>query len=289
VENKLIVKYTFFLLALCNLAEVEAQINQIDHIYAACPSPDKLFHFFREQLGLPVVWDRRVKGKYESSAVWIGNVSLEFVRGDSTHPAQFEGIGLEPSQSISDLVSTLDKSKVAHDTSQSLTFTVVDKGNPEEAIGWTSLDLLSILPAETDFYIIAYNNKRRFELNRALANDSLRHLYGGPLGVLFLKEIVICCSNLSLSQKSLKRVPGIKMSGNNHFSFNKGPGIQLIGCAKGSEKRDTGIVKIVLRVRSILTARRYLDLNRMLGEESEKRVDIDPAATGGLFVELVDN
>ncbi len=282
-------KYTFFLLALCNLAEVEAQINQIDHIYAACPSPDKLFHFFREQLGLPVVWDRRVKGKYESSAVWIGNVSLEFVRGDSTHPAQFEGIGLEPSQSISDLVLTLDKSKVAHDTSQSVTFTVIDKGNPEETIGWTSLDLLSILPAETDFYIIAYNNKRRFELNRALANDSLRHLYGGPLGVLFLKEIVICCSNLSLSQKSLKRVPGIKMSGNNHFSFNKGPGIQLIGCAKGSEKRDTGIVKIVLRVRSILTARRYLDLNRMLGGESEKRVDIDPAVTGGLFVELVDN
>jgi hypothetical protein len=30
-------------------------------------------------------------------------------------------------------------------------------------------------------------------------------------------------------------------------------------------------------------------LNRMLGGESENTVDIDPAATGGLFVELVDN
>jgi hypothetical protein len=283
------VKYTFFLLVLCNLTEAEAQINQIDHIYAACPSPEKLFHFFREQLGLPVVWDRTVKGKYASSAVWVGNVSLEFVRGDSTHPAQFEGIGLEPSQSISDLVSTLDKNKVAHDTSESFTFTVVDKGNPEEVIGWTCLDLLSILPAETDFYIVAYNNKRRFESNRALANDSLRHFYGGPLGVLFLKEVVISCSNLSLSQKSLKRVPGIKMSGNNHFCFNMGPGIQLIGCEKGSEKTDTGIVKVVLRVSSILTARRYLALNRMLGRESENTVDIDPAATDGLLIELVDN
>jgi hypothetical protein len=281
-------RYIFFLLALCNLTEAEAQINQIDHIYAACPSPDKLFHFFREQLGLPVVWDRRVKGKYTSSAVWVGNVSLEFVGGDSTHPAQFEGIGLEPSQSITDLVPTLDKYKVAHDTSQSNTFTVVDKGNPEEVIGWTSLDLLNILPAETDFYIIVYNNKRRFESNRMLANDSLRNRSGGPLGVLFLNEIDISCSNLSLSEQSLKSIPGIRMSGSDHFSFNKGPAIQLIGCAKGSEKTDIGIVKIVLRVRSVLTARSYLASNRMLGGESENTVDIDPAATDGLFVELVD-
>jgi catechol 2,3-dioxygenase-like lactoylglutathione lyase family enzyme len=86
-------RYVFLLLVICKTLGTCAQINQIDHIYAACPNPDKMFHFFREDLGLPVVWDSRVKGKYASSAVWLGNVSLEFVGGDSTHHAQFAGIG----------------------------------------------------------------------------------------------------------------------------------------------------------------------------------------------------
>jgi hypothetical protein len=282
-------RYIFLVLIFFNTIKIKARINQIDHIYAVAPMPDKSFFFFRKELGLPVVWDRKVNGQYESSAVWLGNVSLEFVSGDSTKNAQFEGIGLEPLQSIKDILPVLDENKVPHDSSQSFKFKVTDKGNPEEVIGWTAMDVLNIFPPEIDFYIIDYNNKKRFDLNRSVANDSLENIKGGPLGVMFLKEIVIASGNFSTCKAVLNRIPGIKMSGDDLFSFNKGPSIKLVNYTNdATHSGDTGIIKIVIRVRSVNTAMRYLGSKKISGKSSKDSVYIDPAAVNGLLVELVD-
>lgn len=283
-------KYIFLLLFFFNTIKINAQINQIDHIYAVCPMPEKTFMYFRNELGFPVVWDSKVKGKYASSAVWLGNVSLEFVRGDSTKNAQFEGIGLEPLQSSKDILPILDSKRVSHDSGQSFNFKVNDKGNPtEEVIGWTTISLVNILPSETDLFIIDYNNKKRFDLNRQIANDSLKNINGGPLGVMFLKEIIILSDSLSFCKEALDRIPGIKMSGNNLFSFNKGPSIRLINYTNGtSQSDDIGIIKIVIKVRSLIDARRYLDSKKILNKSSKNSVYIDSSAFNGLRVELVD-
>jgi hypothetical protein len=280
----------FLLLVFCKALGTCAQINQIDHIYAVCPRPDKSFHFFREELGLPVVWDSRVNSKYASSAVWLGNVSLEFITGDSTDKAQFEGIALEPLQSIASILPALDKNKVLHDTGQSYTFEVVDKGRPKEIIGWTSLSLVKILPTGTDFFIIEYNNKKRFDLNRNIAKDSLIHLSGGPLGVMFLKEVNITSDNVRSCKRGLNSIPGMAVSESDRFTFNKGPSIKLIDSASGPEQPGkTGITKIVIKVRSVSMAARYLASKKILGKQSNNSVYIDPAEIMGLVIELVDN
>jgi len=269
-------RYIFLVLVFFNAIKIKAQINQIDHIYAVAPIPDKSFFFFTKELGLPVVWDSKVNGQYASFSVWLGNVYLEFVSEDSTKNAQFEGIGLEPLQSIKDILPVLDENKVSH-------------RNPEEGIGWTAIDLLNIFPPEIDFYIIDYNNKKRTDLNRSVANDSLENIKGGPLGVMFLKEIVIASNNFSTCKAALNRIPGIKTSGDDLFSFNKGPSIKLVNYTNdATQSSDTGIIKIVIRVRSVDTAMHYLGSKKILGKSSKDSVYIDPASVNGLLVELVD-
>ncbi len=288
-SNNFVFSLILLAVACIQITETSAQVNQINHLYATSQAPQKLFSFFNKEFGLPVVWDSWVRGRYASAAVWFGNTAVEFVSGDSGKKAQFEGIALEPLQSMAAMMTSLDNNRVPHDTCQSYSFNVVDKGHPQEKIGWTTLDLINIFPPEMDFYIIQYENKKRFDLNRAIANDSLKISDGGPLGIVSLERIIVSTNRSDSCRQVLGKIPGIRVKENGVFGFNQGSAIQIIDPTKdGNRPSDTGIIKIIVRVRSLDIAVRYLTKKNMIGRQSEHSVYIDPLAIEGLQVELVD-
>ena len=261
---------------------IHAQINKIDHFNVSSPNAEKLFNFFREELSLPVVWNNKIKGRYASAAVWLGNVSLEFVTPRDTNKTRFDGIGLEPRQSAKKILPLLNSAKISHDSIQSYTFTTTNKNGLSEVISFSILSLENVLPNETDFFICDYKHREHFALDRTLAADSLKIINGGPLGIMFLREIVVGCKDLSLYKNELAKLPGIKEQKVNLFSFNSGPPIRLI------RADSPGIKKIIIEVSSIYSAKKYLESKNLLDDSSRNSVSINPQAIDGLTIVLAE-
>ena len=89
-------------------------------------------------------------------------------------------------------------------------------------------------------------------LGRKQSSDSLRNINGGPLGILFLKEIVIGSTNMSLNSNELAKLPGINVSKDNVYGFKEGPSIRL------TNSTTNGFERIVIKVYSVDKAKKYL-------------------------------
>jgi catechol 2,3-dioxygenase-like lactoylglutathione lyase family enzyme len=58
-------------------------LKRIDHIVALVHDLDAVFPTFTERLGVPVSWQVESKDGWRSSAIWLGNVSLELLEPSS--------------------------------------------------------------------------------------------------------------------------------------------------------------------------------------------------------------
>jgi len=269
----------FILLGLIFLASsLKAQINKVDHFFASSPKAETLFNLFKNKFGLPVDWDYKAWGDFSSGAVTLGNIAFEFVYYKGVSKTTFEGIALEPQQSVEEIKIILDDAKIVHDTIEPNTY-VMKNG---KLGGWSNMGLKNLLPSEAGLFICDYKNREQISLYRKKSADTLKNNNGGPLGVSFLKEIVIGSTNFSLNKKELARLPGIKANKDNVYSFNDGPSIRLIN------SNINGFEKIVIKVSSLENAKKYLKSQNLLGNSTANSVFIDTNSTDGLIIELTD-
>ena len=54
-------------------------LKRIDHIVALVADLDAAFAIYTERLGLPISWQVESKEGWRSSALWLGNASLELL------------------------------------------------------------------------------------------------------------------------------------------------------------------------------------------------------------------
>lgn len=104
------------------------------------------------------------------------------------------------------------------------------------------------------------------------------------MGVTSLKEIVIAVKSLEEAEREWARLtdtPGRWTSA--IFAFGKGPSIRLV------RAEAEGIQGIVVQVKSLARAKQFLIEKRMLGRASKGRLQIAPAALGGLVIDLVED
>ena len=64
-----------------------APLKRIDHIVALVRDLDSAFPAFTESLGFPVSWQVESKDGWRSSALWLGNASLELLEPSSNGTA----------------------------------------------------------------------------------------------------------------------------------------------------------------------------------------------------------
>ena len=58
-------------------------LQRIDHIVALVRDLDSAFVAYTERLGLPISWQVESKDGWRSSALWLGNASLELLEPSS--------------------------------------------------------------------------------------------------------------------------------------------------------------------------------------------------------------
>jgi hypothetical protein len=280
INNKTVMRRKFLIALLAvSSSYVSAQVNKIEHFFVNSPQAEKLFYFFRNNFQLPTVWRYQDFGSFSSGALMIGSTPLEFLTFSKSHSTltRFGGIALEPRQRTAQLTRIFDSLHIAHDKPFASTFhdgAVTDTS-------FTNVALKNILPGNIYFFTCDYQDREEVAAMEKTASDSLRSNGGGSLGIIRLKSIVIGCTDVKSNSDELSKIPGISKGENYRFNFSTGPLLQLM-------KADSaGILQIIVEVRSLADARRYLLQKNMLLQTNNRRIFIKPQSIGGLIVELI--
>jgi hypothetical protein len=268
----------FTLFFLLRLTHAHSQVNKIEHFFASSPKAEKLFHFFSKELGLPVVWNFQSYGDFASGGVTLGNVAFELVTYKGADITSFNGIALEPAKHMEEFEKELDKLGIGHDSIDNST---VSKDSIGALRGWSTLTPVGLLPQEANLFVCDYKNRQRIAENRKKGADQLKETNGGGLGVTSLIEIVIGETDPSKYEKQWLKLPDVKKDGD-LFIFRDGPALRL------QEAEKNGISKIVIKVKSLKTAKAFLESRKILGKKNKDSSFILPEATDGLQIELVE-
>lgn len=236
---------------------MEEPINQIDHVLVQTKYAKEVFNILSETLDLPIAWDSKsYAGIFVSGGISFGNINIEIlnyakifkVLGLAPNREGIIGIAFEPNNSIEKTCEILDELKINHGKPKPFK----GKVNGEKKVLWTNLFLKDILEKYQIFFCkYAFNQgDRRTKLNSELVEKK-----GGLIGIDYVKELVIGCSD----EKTLSLWRNISKENkieDDYISFEKGPEIKLI-----KSKKDS-IISILIKVNSINKAKEALLKNK---------------------------
>ena len=215
-------------------------IRKVEHFYIHSNNAKEVFQMFRDQFGLPAVWDYQNWGEFSSGGITMGNIVLE-IKASPGPQAQFDyGIALESDQSLERASSLLDSVKISRSPIHPYS-------------GWSILPLNQVLPNHIDLFVCDYHDKKRLKSDREGAAGKLLAKNGGPLGIRYLQEITIAARTTDEFEKRLEKIPGILKEGE-AFHFSSGPSLRLI-------ESDSSYLGLLIKVNSAEKARS--ELNRL--------------------------
>jgi hypothetical protein len=260
----------------------EPFLAKIDHFFATSPKAEAQFNFFRDTLGLAESWPYKSYGEFASGGLSLGNTVLELVtwavpKGD-TLPTEWKSLAFEPVGDTEAALKELGRRGISHSTPDTNRYR---NAKGQEVVGWTNTDLTGLTPSDVAF-ICDYANRSAIDESRKAGHDELARRHGGPLGVIRLKEIVIGVVDVAAASEQWRRLLAHpEQESNGLFHFGDGPSVRLVPAGKA------GIREIVIGVRSLSDARRFLEERRLLAIGDGSQVQIAPRAIGGLQVTLV--
>ena len=257
-------------------------ITQIDHIIISVSDPKTLHNFLTETFKLPVAWPVREYGQFASGGVFLGNVNLEILRigtpqlsGTSTN-AYFQGIAFRPT-SLATAVPELDNRKISHGAPKPFNMSFSNGGS---SLLWTVVYLNGFSGSNDMIFLCEY--AFNIESQNATNLSALKSNGGGALGLQGASEIVVQSQESLAAAKHWNNLFSPVSAYGNQWSFGKGPNFHLI-----SGKNDQ-IQALVLRVKSLTDARKFLLNNNLLGSKTEGSITIDPKKVNGLMISLVE-
>ena len=276
----LIMGLTLSLSALDLCAEGQPLATRVDHFYAVSDKAQSLFTFFKETFQLPESWPFSDRGTHVSGGLWLGNAILEFLshNGDKPVRTEFRGIAFEPAGGADDAAAELTKRGIPH--------TEVENRMRQGADGQTRLALSIVRlkdfpPVEADVFFVDYKFRKSVAARRIAADDELAARNRGPLGIVGAAELTVGVQDLESARLkwSALLVPSPRIS-EDVFVFTAGPRIRLV------RAESPGVQGIVLSVRSLGEAEKFLKGRGLLTRDDAGRIFISPAAIDGLFIEL---
>src|SRR5687768_14919013 len=239
-------------------AERKPLLVQVDHFYVASSDAERLFRFFRDDLGLPEAWPFMSWGKFSSGGLTLGNTALEFLtRATDGAPgaAAFKGIAFEPVGDAAAAIVELDARGVTH--GEEVPSMVTFEG--KTVVGWSTVSLDATPPVGVSVFICDYKQRARVAGGRQAASAALAKAGGGPLGITSIREIVIGARSVTDAADAWGRLAEVPGEGATpSFTFGSGPRIRIVPA------KVEGIERIVLGVRSVEDAKRFLASRRML-------------------------
>jgi len=262
-------------------AEERPLATRVDHFFVESDKAHSLFAFFKDSFQLPEIWPFSNRGTHVSGGLWLGNAILEFLlhNGDKPGKTEFRGIAFEPTGGADELAAELTKIDISHTEVENR---MRQGRDGQRRVAWSIVHLKDFPPVEADVFFVDYKYRKSAAARYKAADDELAARNRGPLGIVGAAEIIVGVRDLEYARKkwSALLAPSPQIS-DDVFVFNSGPQIRLV------HAESAGIQGIILSVRSLDEAEKFLKERDLLARDDAGRIAISPAAIDGLSIQLV--
>jgi len=221
---------------------------------------DAVYNFLKDDLQLPVVYTPVTYGERKYAGLWAGNLVLEpcgpfsnmtYATPDFT--AMFYGITFESYKSSMESATQLDQRGIEHKPPYA--FIVISDPNL----------------CGQNLIVSIMDNPGRFQeqAKHDALTSQLRDNQGGPLGILYVEEIQVGCTDEQNVDKWKTFLAPIRQFDQHRWRLGNGPAIRLV---KSELKEIKGVV---FRVASLESAIRYLETKKMLASRNQNVVEVN--------------
>jgi hypothetical protein len=275
------VAISFYFIAPALRAEDQFLATRVEHFFVVSDQAQSLFTYFKDEFRLPEVWPFYQHGTFASGGLSFGNAVLEFVsfpkEDNKPLKTEFRGIAFEPGADTDATAAELTKRNIPHSDAQLRKFQIGEHVLAE----WSSVFLSDFPPTNATIFFCDYKDRQAVVQGRKAASNELARRTGGPLGIVAVAEITVGVLDLkeARSKWSALLEPSPEIS-DDAFVFNTGPRIHLV------HAESPGIQGIVLSVRSLGEAEKFLKERRLLAKDTAGHIAISPAAIDGLEIWL---
>lgn len=268
----------------------KAIYRAVDHIVLRLPEADGISTLFSETFGLPIAWPLQRSNFATFSWVSLGNTNLEFWAATDNsdlptngQPPLIHGFALDP-ESLTSSIARLSELKIQCKQPRSFP---TDDGQGGLVTNFTNSVLLDVSTDTCLVFFCEWNENGNIfpwseKLNsierRARESEALRQSGGGKLGIVGLSEIQLKVANFDIM---LNKWETVTASVGNPLALTHDIALRLL-----PGERDQ-IESLVLSVKCLPTAKRFLAENGLLGEVGLNSVQISPEACQGLSFKLV--
>jgi hypothetical protein len=232
---------------------------------------DAVYRFLKDDLLLPVVYTPLMLGERKYAGLWAGNMVLEpcgpysnvtYATPDFT--AMFYGITFEAYESSAQSAAQLDQRRIMHEPPYA--FVVISDPN---------------LCGEDLIVSIMDNPGRdKEQAKHDTLTSQLRDNQGGPLGIQYVEEIRVGCTDEQNFDKWKTFLAPVRQIDQDRWRLGNGPAIHLVR----SDLKE--INAVVFKVASLESAVRYLETKNMLGDRNQSRVEVKTPDTWDLTIVL---
>jgi catechol 2,3-dioxygenase-like lactoylglutathione lyase family enzyme len=275
---------SLFLMAFILWAEESPLATRVEHFFLVSDRAQSLFTYFKDTFQLPEVWPFSQHERFSSGGLSLGNAVLEFVKAEWEWPKDakplktvFYGIAFEPTLDTDATAAELTKRNIPLQTPPPSKFQTDDR----KQVLWENIGLPALPPTNADIFFCDYKDRQAVAQRRKEASAELAKRMGGPLGVVAVAEITVGVQDLkeARSQWSALLKPSPQIS-DDAFVFTAGPRIHLV------RAESPGIQGIVLSVRSVDQAVKFLEERQWLAKDDAGHIAISPGAIDGLAIRL---
>jgi len=277
---------SLFLMAFILRAEESPLATRVEHFFLVSDRAQTLFTYFKDTFQLPEVWQFSQHERFSSGGLSLGNTVLEFVKAEWEWPkgakplkTVFYGIAFEPTLDADATAAELTKRNIPLQTPPPSKFQTDDR----KQVLWENVGLPALPPANASVFFCDYKDRQAVAQRRKGASAELAKRMGGPLGVVAVAEITVGVQDLNDARGKWSALlnPSPRIS-DDAFDFSAGPRIHLV------HAQSPGIQGIVLRVRSIGEAEKFLKDRQLLAKDDAGHIAISPMAIEGLAIRFME-
>lgn len=268
-------------------------IRYVSHTFMAVDrvaDVEHLMSLFSDTFQLPVETLAEDYGPFFSGLVYAGNVALEFVASPHQVPTTWSGgIASEPGP-LSAVLDELDARGITHGDPQP--YTRADSDGRTQ-IYWTTVGLPELATPGTGVFLCEYQpavyqitctpHAEDKDQQRELLRQELDRRHGGPLGVQYVKEIVVGATDLAGTRRQWQKLLDPReMSDEGAWQVGDGPAIRVVPAP------ENGIRAWLIKVRSLDRARTFLAERDLLERDLEGRITLKVERPRGFDIQLVE-
>ena len=248
---------------------------RLDHIAVKTSAPEKLFLFFTDILGLPVIWPVSKEPGFTTGGFFVGNASVETLPMDKK--------GGQKNAPLTTIAGLTFESRPLDEIEEQLQRAGLKPAEPAQTIcdydgrqakTWTSVCLEALSSPRHAVCLREYDKSYKGQLGKTISFNAPL----GEIGLLGIKEIILEYANPAHAKSLWAALLGTEPDSEGVFKRDGMPLLRI------NEGKEDGIAGLTLKVKSLEKARHFLKEKQLLGCDDKDFACIVPQAVQGMRI-----